>query len=332
MQRWPVPNSIGIIFIFLLILGINTAIASEQDSTAVQRLDVVVEKTILHENSSWTQGLLINDGYLYESTGKYGESSLQKVNMSTGVIEKVFNHNESIFAEGLTFYDDKLIQLTYLSNIAFVFDIDTFEIVNTLNFTGEGWGICTMPEYFVMSNGTNQLGLRDLVTFELIEVVNVTKNGTPVLYLNELECVENSVYSNVWLTDEIVLIDIKTGNVTSSINAEGLLNESMYEQADVLNGIAYDINNSEFWITGKYWPYYYQVSFELNDTLTNPNSNNNSEHLENKEPDNESNVFDSNIFIYSLIGILFVCIIIWIIDLKLRVKSEKTQVQEGGGE
>jgi len=332
MQRWPVPNSIGIILVFLLILGINTAIASEQNSSSVQRLDVVVEKTILHENGSWTQGLLINEGYLYESTGKYGESSLKKVNMSTGEIEKVFNHNESIFAEGLTFNDNKLIQLTYLSNVAFVFDIDTFEIVNTLNYTGEGWGICTMSEYFVMSNGTNQLGLRDLVTFELIGVVNVTKNGTPIPYLNELECVENSVYSNVWLTDEIILIDINTGNVTDSINAEGLLNESQHEQADVLNGVAFDKNSSEFWITGKYWPYYYQVSFELNDTITSPNNDNNSQHVENKELDKESNVFDSKIFIYSLISILLVCVVIWIIDLKLRVNSEKTQVQESGGE
>ena len=220
MQRWSVPNSIGVLSIFLLILFANTVIASNQNSNSVQRLDMVLIDTLPHSNSSWTQGLLINDGYLYESTGRYGQSSLQKVNLSTGDIERTFNHNESIFAEGLTLYDNKLIQLTYRSNLAFVFEIDTFEIVNTFNYSGEGWGICTMSEYYVMSNGTNQLGLRDLVTFELINVVNVTKNGIPLPYLNELECVENSVYSNVWLTDEIVSIDIHTGNVTDSINAE----------------------------------------------------------------------------------------------------------------
>ena len=277
MQRWPVPNRLGVLFVFLMILCLNTAIASNQNQITIQRLDVIVEKTISHNSSSWTQGLLIKDGYIYESTGKFGESSLQKINMSTGEVVKTHYHNDSIFAEGLTFDDNKLIQLTYLSNIAFVFDIESFEIINVLNYTGEGWGICTMADFFVMSNGTNQLAIRDLVTFELINSVNVTKDGTPIHYLNELECVNNTVYSNVWLTDEIVLIDINTGNISKSINAEGLLNESESQNADVLNGIAFDEINSEFWITGKYWPNLFQVIFEENKSIIENNTNGNSE-------------------------------------------------------
>ena len=333
MQRWSVPNSIGVISIFLLILFANTAIASNQNSNSVQRLDMVIIDTLPHSNTSWTQGLLINNGYLYESTGKYGESSLQKINMSNGDIEKSFSHNESIFAEGLTFYENKLIQLTYRSNVAFVFDIESFEIINTWNYTGEGWGICTMPDYFVMSNGTNQLTLRDLQTFEVIDVKNITKNGTPVTYLNELECVEETVYSNVWLTDEIILIDIGSGNVTNTIDLNGLLNKSKYEQADVLNGIAFDNDSYEFTITGKYWPYYYNVYFEENNTENHTIMNQTiTDELEENQVDqrNQSNI-DQNFLTYSLIFSLFICTIIWIIDLKLRVKPEKTQVQEGGG-
>ena len=129
MQRWSVPNSIGVITLVLLILFANNVVASDQNSNSVQRLDTIIIDTIPHSNTSWTQGLLINDGYLYESTGKYGESGLQKINMSNGEIEKSYNHNESIFAEGLTYYDNKLIQLTYRSNIAFVFDVETWMFV-----------------------------------------------------------------------------------------------------------------------------------------------------------------------------------------------------------
>ena len=334
MQRWSVPNTIGVLSIFLLILFANTVIASNQNSNSVQRLDLVLIDTLPHSNASWTQGLLINDGYLYESTGKYGESSLQKINMSNGAIVNSFSHNESIFAEGLTFYENKLIQLTYRSNIAFVFDIESFEIINTWNYTGEGWGICTMPDYFVMSNGTNQLTLRDLQTFEVIDVKNVTKNETPVTYLNELECVGDTVYSNVWLTEEIILIDIESGNVTNTIDLSGLLNKSKYNQADVLNGIAFDDNSSEFTITGKYWPYYYNVFFEENNTENHTiiNQTINDELDENKVESSIQSNIDHNFLTYSLIFSLFICTIIWIIDIKLRVKSEKTQVQEGGGE
>tara|TARA_B100000287_G_scaffold130863_1_gene123034 strand:+ start:6562 stop:7569 length:1008 start_codon:yes stop_codon:yes gene_type:complete len=334
MQRWSVPNSIGVISLFLLILFANNVVASDQNSNSVQRLDAIIIDILPHSNTSWTQGLLINDGYLYESTGKYGESSLQKINMSNGEIEKSFNHNESIFAEGLTFYDNKLIQLTYRSNIAFVFDIETFEIINTWNYTGEGWGICTMPDYFVMSNGTSQLTLRDLQTFEIIDVKNVTKNGTPVSYLNELECVENTVYSNVWLTDEIILIDIDSGNVTNTVKLDGLLNKSKYDQADVLNGIAFDKNSSEFTITGKYWPYFYNVFFEENYTVNNTIITNETiiDELDKNQLDpNIQSDINQNFLTYSLIFSLFICIVIWLIDIKLRVKPEKTQVQDGGG-
>jgi hypothetical protein len=179
------------------------------------------------------------------------------------------------------------------------------------------------------------LGIRNLTNFELIDVINVTKNGIPLPSLNELECVGDLVYSNIWLTDEIVVIDINTGNVTQSINASDLLNQSEFKDADVLNGIAYDKNNSEFWITGKYWPYLFQVTFEEHNStiLVDEESNNNSEILENNTiNDIDSNFFNSKTFIFISISFLIFCTLIWIIDIKTRSNSDKTQGQEGTGE
>ena len=326
MPRWRLPNSIGVILVFLIFLSVNSTIASEGNNDSVRLLDTTIVKTISHDNSSWTQGLLIKDGYLYESTGKEGQSSLQKINLTTGEIERIFEHNESIFGEGLAFFNETLIQLTYKNNIAFVFDLESFEIIDSFTYTGDGWGLCTMPDFFVMTNGTSQLGIRNLTNFELIDVINVTKNGIPLPSLNELECVGDLVYSNIWLTDEIVVIDINTGNVTQSINASELLNKSVFKDADVLNGIAYDKNNSEFWITGKYWPYLYQVTFEeYSSTLVNEESNN-------TIVDTNSKLFNSKTFIFSSIFFLIFCTVIWIIDIKTRSSSDKTQGQGGTGE
>tara|TARA_B100000945_G_C20421148_1_gene618086 strand:+ start:189 stop:1187 length:999 start_codon:yes stop_codon:yes gene_type:complete len=332
MPRWRVPCSVVFMLLILPFFNANPIMASSENSDSIQYLDVVIEDNITHNISSWTQGLLIHEGYIYESTGKKGFSTLQRINMSTGIVEEIYNHNDSIFAEGLTIHDGKLIQLTYVSNIAFVFDLDSFDLVETYNYSGEGWGLCAMSEFFVMSNGSSQLSLRDLETFELINVINVTKNGAPLIYLNELECVGNLIYSNVWLTNEIVVIDLDSGNVTSSINASGLLTFSEEENADVLNGIAFDGNSSEFWITGKYWPYIFQVTFEEKHDLVNETDNGeNLSSFENEEIIDE-NIVESDTFVNSLIILLIVCLIIWVFDLKLRGNSEKTQVQEHSGE
>ncbi|MAS62847.1 MAG: hypothetical protein CMA34_04165 [Euryarchaeota archaeon] len=333
MPRWRVPISVVFIILILPIFCLNTSIASIENSDSIQHLEVVVEERKNHNVSSWTQGLLVHEGYFYESTGKRGESTLQKINISTGIIENVFFHNESIFAEGLTSFDGKLIQLTYTSNIAFVFDLDSFELIGTYNYSGEGWGLCTMSDFFVMSDGSSQLTLRDLETFESIGTVNVTKNGSPLIYLNELECVGDMVYSNVWLTDEIVMIDIQTGIVNSSIDASGLLNDTESENSDVLNGIAYDKNNSEFWLTGKYWPYLFQITFEESKIiLIEDDAVNKLDDGENEEKIINERFFDSNGFVLSLMILLSVSMLIWVFDLKIRRNSEKTQVKEHGGE
>jgi len=332
MQGCGVRSGTVILIILIMFSGFNAVIASNEESTSIQYLEVIVEDTMFHNNSSWTQGLLIVEGSIFESTGLYNSSSLKKINISSGEIEKIFYHNESIFAEGLAYHNNKLIQLTYKSNIAFVFDMESFEIIDSYDYSGEGWGLCTMPDFFVMSNGSSKLGLRDLETFELIKEINVTRNGSPVPYLNELECVGDLIYSNVWMTDEIIAIDRDSGNVVKSINASNLINKSVYPDANVLNGIAFDKEESNFWITGKFWPHVLKVEFsevETQEIITEipPVEENISSNLENTHT-----FFESDFFIIFSLLFLLALIVIWIIDVKIRSKSEKTQVKDSSGE
>jgi len=169
-----------------------------------------------------------------------------------------------IFAEGLALVGDRLIQITWQNGVAFVYDRASFEKIAEFHYTGEGWGICFDGARLVMSDGSNQLFFRDPQTFDLLGQVSVLRDGQPVARLNELECVGDQVYANVWQTDEIVKIDRDSGRVAATIDASGLL--SSEEQVarsfdDVLNGIAYDPDSGNFLITGKRWPRLYEVSF-----------------------------------------------------------------------
>ena len=219
-----------------------------------------------HDPAAYTQGLLLYDGSLYESTGLRGESTLREVDPETGEVLRSIDIEERYFAEGLERVGDRLIQLTWQEGEAFVYDLETFERLETFRYQGEGWGLCTDGRWLYMSDGTPFISLRDPQTFELVFRGLVTLQGRPVYRLNELECVEDSIYANVWQTDYILQIDRLNGVVTAVIDASGLLTEE--EQAalfspsqDVLNGIAYNPETETFLITGKRWPHMYEVRF-----------------------------------------------------------------------
>ena len=220
-----------------------------------------------HEDDAFTQGLVLYNNILYESTGLYGQSSLRKLNPKTGVIIRQIDLPDTIFAEGLARVDDRLIQITWKEKKAFVYDLKMFEQTRDYDYSGEGWGLCLdeahKPRRLVMSDGSDTLFYRDPDTFELIGSITVTRAGVPLHNLNELECVGQSVYANVWQTDTIVRIDKDSGIVTAEINAFGLLTneERAGHNPDVLNGIAYDPDTKHFLITGKQWPKLYEVTF-----------------------------------------------------------------------
>lgn len=229
-----------------------------------------VLNTYPHDSGAFTQGLLWFDGLLYESTGQRGESSLRRVDIESGEPLEVVPLDDAIFAEGLEKVDDKLIQLTWTSEVAFVYDFETFEQIDTHTYEGEGWGLCYDGRYLFMSDSTSYLSVRDADTFELIFRGAVTAGGQtiPPQLLNELECVGDYVYANAWNTDLILQIDKFTGDVVAFIDTSALLTDEERSELDggsVLNGIAYNPDSQTFFITGKRWSQMFEVVFSLPD-------------------------------------------------------------------
>jgi glutaminyl-peptide cyclotransferase len=237
-----------------------------------------------HDTSAYTQGLLLHAGLLYESAGgydsnPYGPSTLRQVNPLNGRVlrsvelpKDAGTRDGSYFAEGLARVGNRLIQLTWLENTAFKWDPTDFTLVGRHTYRGQGWGLCYDGSRLVMSNGSATLAFRDPADFSLIGQVKVTmenESGSlkPVRQLNELECVGSLVYANIYNTDWIVEIDSATGRVQRRIDASNLLTKAEWEAgADVLNGIAHDTATGHFLITGKLWPWLFEVSFDSSAT------------------------------------------------------------------
>ncbi len=214
-----------------------------------------------HDRTAYTQGLLVQDGALYESTGLYGNSSVRQVDPATGEVKRSRAVPQEYFAEGLALVDGKLIQLTWQEQKALVYNVADFQPVAEHRYDGEGWGLCWDGQRLVMSDGSNRLTFRDPKTFAVLGSVNVTLAGQPIDRLNELECVDGVVYANVWQTSDILRIDPKDGRVTAVIDASGLLSPDEQREAEVLNGIAWDPAKKNFLITGKLWPKMFEVTF-----------------------------------------------------------------------
>ncbi len=235
--------------------------SSATSEVAVQRLQVQVLGSAPHDPRAFTQGLVFYDGSLYESTGLYGQSTVREVDRTTGEVRRQVRLDPTVFGEGLARVGDRLIQITWQQGVAFVYDLATFERVDQYSYTGEGWGLCSDGTRLVMSDGSSSLTFRDPQTFAAIGTVSVTLDSRPVDRLNELECVGDRVYANVWMTDQIVRIDPSSGRVDAVIDAANLLAPAERSGADVLNGIAYDPDQDVFLITGKLWPRLFAVRF-----------------------------------------------------------------------
>ena len=245
--------------------GLYSAGAPEQPAapaaSVVRTLRVDVLRELPHDTTAYTQGLLWWNGGLYESTGRYGESTLRRLNPETGAVEQRIDVPPAFFGEGLARVGDRLIMLTWMAERAFVFDLSTFEALRTFRYRGEGWGLCHDGRRLVMSNGSDTLTFRDPETFAPLGAVPVTLRGRPQVDLNELECVDGAVYANVWQHDYLVRIDPASGRVTHQIDAAGLLTRDEARGVDVLNGVAYDPRADTFYITGKWWPKMFEVRF-----------------------------------------------------------------------
>ena len=227
----------------------------------MDRLRVQVLQTYPHDRAAFTQGLLLDNGKLFESTGQVGQSSLREVELKTGRVIRKVDVPPPVFAEGLAVTGNTLIQLTWQNGRALVYDKRSFARTGEFTYKGEGWGLCTSGEELVMSDGSSNLTFRRAKDFSVLRTVAVTMDGQRLEQLNELECVGTDIYANVWMRDVIVRIDQKSGRVTQRIEAPNLLSPIERQGVDVLNGIAYDPGDQTFLITGKLWPKLFRVRF-----------------------------------------------------------------------
>ena len=219
-----------------------------------------VVNTYTHDRSAFTEGLVFKDGVLYEGTGLHGYSTLRRVKLETGEILQICELPPQLFGEGVAIYGNKIIQLTWQSNIGFVYDKYSFKLLQEFNYPDEGWGITFDGKHLIMSDGTSTLHFLNPETFEEINQIEVTVNDIPVNRINELEYIQGEIYANIWQTECIARINPLTGQVVGWIDLKGILSpEGHIETVDVLNGIAYDAKNNRLFVTGKLWPKLFQI-------------------------------------------------------------------------
>jgi glutamine cyclotransferase len=230
--------------------------------SAAMRVETVASYP--HDPRAFTQGLVWQDGALYESTGLVGRSSLRQVELTSGRVLRQADLPPPLFGEGLAWARGELVQLTWQSGRALRWAPADFASRGEWKYDGEGWGLCFDGTALVQSDGSHRLFFRDPQTFAVTRTLAVTENGQPLGRLNELECVGDLIYANVWMTDRIVAIASLNGVVRASIDAGGLLSageRAAIGQGAILNGIAHDPGDGTFLLTGKLWPKLFRVRF-----------------------------------------------------------------------
>jgi glutamine cyclotransferase len=229
----------------------------DKSHTATPVYDIHVIHTYPHRSDAFTQGLIFHNGYLYEGTGMYGHSSLCKVALDTGKVLEKITLPEHLWGEGITQFDNTIIQLTWKAGIVYVYHKDSLAFMRKLKINTQGWGITHNGTHLILSNGTDTLYFRDPNTFAVINTLKVTDQGKPIGHLNELEYIKGRIYANVWQTTRIAVIDPGTGIVETWIDLSPL--KAKHPRADVLNGIAYDADNDRLFVTGKNWSALYEI-------------------------------------------------------------------------
>ena len=302
---------LAVLFATIFFLSSTPIIGAQDGESAYVRAEsylVVEHDNVSHDSGAYTQGLEFYQGRLFESTGKYGDSSLREVNLSTGEVIRSLNLSGGEFGEGMTFVGDEIIQLTWKNGTAYRYDVETFEVIASYSYAGEGWGLAYDGHHLIMSDGSNVLQFRNASTFELVSTLNVTLNNQSLNRINELEMVGDLLMANIYQTDEIVAIDRVSGVVVQHIDASGL--EPL--GGEVLNGIAFDSTTQSLWVTGKYWPKMYNITFIVPEPEIQDQSD--SEIIEEEIiPSTSVNSIFSEVILFSL---LTLTVILWAMNLK----------------
>jgi glutamine cyclotransferase len=222
----------------------------------------VVLGEIPHDTSAFTEGLEIDGQTLYESTGLEGKSQLRELDPATGAVRRATADRPDYFGEGIAVVGDRIWQMTWRDGVAIEWDKASLKPLREVPMEGEGWGLCRDGDRLIRSDGTDRLRFHDPENFAETGAVNVTREGRPVIMLNELECADGQVWANIWKTDEIVRIDPATGLVTAVVDASGLRRDAGQAKEQVLNGIAH-VDGQEFLLTGKNWQTMYRVRIDV---------------------------------------------------------------------
>jgi len=219
-----------------------------------------VVKSYPHDTNAFTQGLEYHDGFLYEGTGIVGRSSVRKVDLATGKLLQNFDVPRPFFGEGITVFDNQILELTWVSQTGFVYDKSNFRILRSFNYPGEGWGLTNDGKQIYMSDGSAQIRVWDPATLKEVRRITVKDGNEPVNELNELEFVRGEILANVWQTDRIARISPADGKVIGWIDLAGILPQAERTNPDaVLNGIAYDAATDRLFVTGKLWPKIFEI-------------------------------------------------------------------------
>ncbi len=248
--------------ILVIVLAVQ-AVAGNSPQDMNKKIPVytyfIVNK-IPHDHQAFTQGLVFDDGYLYEGTGHRGYSSLRKVDPSDGAIITLHSLADEYFGEGITIFNNKIYQLTWQAYTGFVYDKETFLLMEEFFYNTEGWGITHNNEQLIVSDGSSNLYFLDPVTLEVLRQIEVADNNDPVENLNELEYIKGEIFANVLYSNRIARINPEDGKVVGWIDLTGILGgEKIDYPIDVLNGIAYDPKDDRLFVTGKYWPKVFEI-------------------------------------------------------------------------
>ncbi|MHB8500663.1 MAG: glutaminyl-peptide cyclotransferase [Candidatus Acidiferrales bacterium] len=255
------PLSIGVMGVWISGCGTaqaGVAIAAEP----IPVLSVKIVKTFPHDPQAFTQGLEYYGGFLYESTGLKGKSSLRRVAIDTGRVLRSISLSPEDFGEGLTIFQGKIYQLTWLSKTGFIYDLQSFRKMGEFHYESEGWGLTHDEKSLILSDGTNQIQFIDPATFQVRRRLEVYAGREAVVNLNELEYINGQIYANVWHSPRIARIDPHTGQVLAWIDLGMISAKEQREPEGVLNGIAYDHEGDRLFVTGKDWPELLQIKIE----------------------------------------------------------------------
>jgi glutamine cyclotransferase len=240
----------------------SAAAVAEKQKTQIPVFGAKVVKTYPHDPHAFTQGLEYYGGYLYESTGRTGESTLRKVELETGKVIQKASLPPQEFGEGLTIFHGKIYQLTWLSKKGFIYNLDSFRQTGEFHYESEGWGLTHDETSLILSDGTNTLRFIDPASFVVTRTIEVYAGGEAVTNLNELEYIDGEIFSNVWHSSRIARIDPHSGKVLAWIDLAPLVAKEQHGDEDVLNGIAYDREGHRLFVTGKDWPEIVQIELE----------------------------------------------------------------------